>query len=112
MEKIKFEKLKLSILMGRTKISIGKKKDRKTQRMIYYKRKKGLIKKCMELSLLCDTNVFLALIDHNQKYTFYSAKDSPNEFVRNFLTKVSKKDIKNLFTEKDVSFLFNSPLLV
>lgn len=45
--------------MGKKKIKIEQLQNTKTRQLTYSKRKKGLIKKAMELSILCNANVYL-----------------------------------------------------
>ena len=45
--------------MGRNKIKIERIKSDRNRNVTFIKRKKGLIKTAMELSLLCDANIFL-----------------------------------------------------
>ena len=51
--------------MGRNKISIQKIKDERIRNITYYKRKKGLIKKAMELSFLCDVDILVSIYPKN-----------------------------------------------
>ena len=44
--------------MGKNKIKIEQIKSERNRNVTLYKRKKGLIKKAMELSLLCDAEIF------------------------------------------------------
>ena len=95
--------------MGRNKISIQKIKDERIRNITYYKRKKGLIKKAMELTLLCDVEVFVSIypknISHNQILLFCST-NSVDMFIDKYIKNpVIKKDIYGL---KDVKYyLFN-----
>ena len=53
--------------MGRKKIAINKIKDARSQRLTFYKRKNGLLKKAIELSILCDVEVLLVITDKKAK---------------------------------------------
>src|SRR5689334_14648261 len=64
----------------------------------FLKRKKGLLKKSMELSILCQKDLVLCIFDKNQ-YTFYSS----NPQIPNLYEKCLVKDIKTeSFSNKDV----------
>lgn len=39
----------------------------KEQRVTYYKRKRGCLKKCIEMSTICDQDVFVVMLDRNTK---------------------------------------------
>ena len=45
--------------MGKKKIKIEELKNTRTRQLTFTKRKKGLIKKAMELSILCNANIYL-----------------------------------------------------
>jgi len=50
--------------MGKKRIqTIQKIEDHKIRKITYCKRKKGLLKKSMELALLCDLKVFMYIFD-------------------------------------------------
>jgi hypothetical protein len=73
--------------MGRNKIKIERIKSERNRNVTYIKRKKGLIKKAMELSLLCDANIFLCIIPKGttQKSIFCST-ESITDFIENNLS--------------------------
>ena len=56
-----------------------KKKDKETkeQKVTYFKRKRGLLKKCIELSMMCDQDMFLVMRDkkYNRLVEFNSTQD-------------------------------------
>ena len=91
--------------MGRNKIKIERIKSERNRNIRYIKRKKGLIKKAMELSVLCDVNIFLCLIpkNSNQKSLFCSS-DSIDDFIQKYITiPIKAEETYNL---KDVNIYF------
>lgn len=89
--------------MGRNKISIQKIKDERIRNITFYKRKKGLIKKAMELSLLCDVDIMVGIypknISRNQLLIFCTT-NSINFFIDKYIKNpLIKKEIYGL---KDV----------
>lgn len=89
--------------MGKKKIKICKIQDQKVCRLTLYKRKKGLLKKGMELAVLCGVDVFLAIIDAKQGYTFFTSRGSPQEFVNSRLSHFDSLNIQNTYTIRDVN---------
>ena len=91
--------------MGRNKIKIEKIKSERNRNITFIKRKKGLIKKAMELSLLCDAEILVAIVskDNEQLSLFCS-----DESVENFSLKYLKSPINtnNLVSLKDVYYFF------
>ena len=89
--------------MGRNKISIQKIKDERVRNVTYYKRKKGLLKKAMELSLLCDVEILVGIypkqLSNNQLLLFSTTSN-----VDYFLDKYIKNQIikKEIYGLKDV----------
>ncbi len=89
--------------MGRNKISIQKIKDERVRNVTYYKRKKGLLKKAMELSLLCDVEILVGIypkqLSNNQLLLFSTTSN-----VDYFLDKYIKNPIikKEIYGLKDV----------
>ena len=53
--------------MGKYKTNINKIQNSKVRHLTFYKRKKGLLKKAMELSAMCDVNVLLCIFNANSK---------------------------------------------
>lgn len=61
--------------MGRNKIAIQKIANERNRQATFTKRKAGLIKKAMELSILCDCDVALIVFNSNQKLYQYASSD-------------------------------------
>ncbi len=49
--------------MGKNKIPPQIINNKKERTLTFYKRRKGLVKKAMELSILCDVNVLIVVFD-------------------------------------------------
>eukprot|EP00826_Nyctotherus_ovalis_P013355 TRINITY_DN135_c0_g2_i4.p1 TRINITY_DN135_c0_g2~~TRINITY_DN135_c0_g2_i4.p1 ORF type:complete len:245 (-),score=59.19 TRINITY_DN135_c0_g2_i4:296-1030(-) len=95
--------------MGRRKINIGYIKDDKLRKVTSCKRKKGLIKKAMELSLLCGTDILLIIRDNaNHQNILYSNLPKDNKslfdtYINDEYTHCcSNEDYGGLFDSKDV----------
>ena len=75
--------------MGKKKIAIEPIKNNKTRRLTLNKRKKGLIKEAMELSILCNADVFIEIKnkDNPSKSTMYSSSDFRS------MTKIFERDL-------------------
>ena len=92
--------------MGKRKIQIAKIENRLNSQITYYKRKKGLIKKALELSLLCDVEVLLVIVDKKNKLSITSSKNSAKDFINNHLLDLKNKKIKEEISLKDYSKMF------
>ena len=90
--------------MGRNKIAIQKIENKKIRNITYLKRKKGLLKKSMELSILCDVDILLGIypknISNNKLIIFYSKNN-----IDTFIDKYYKNPLieKEIYGLKDVS---------
>lgn len=86
--------------MGRNKIKIEKIQNDRIRQVTFYKRKKGLLKKAMELALLCDVKVFLCIVDKNEKLTILTSEGSVDSFYDKYLGQNVKA--KEIYTKNDV----------
>jgi hypothetical protein len=73
--------------MGRNKIKIEKIQNERNRLVTFIKRKKGLFKKAMELSLLCDAQVFIAVISNENQLSIVTTTENPDTFAITFLLK-------------------------
>jgi MADS-box transcription factor len=82
--------------MGRNKLKISPIKKERRRQVTFYKRKKGLIKKAMELSLLCKVNVGLAIIDKRGGLSIFHSDNEIKAALQKYLSGLSraKEDLK------------------
>lgn len=94
--------------MGRNKIKIEKIENIKLRITTFNKRKKGLIKKAMELSLLCDTDILLCILDNTaaNKCILYESKNNFADFIKNNLINSNRKI--DIMSNKDYESIFNN----
>jgi MADS-box transcription enhancer factor 2A len=85
--------------VGRKKIRIERIPDERNRQVTFTKRKNGLMKKAMELSVLCDCEIALIIINSSAKLFQYSSSD-----MGDVLTKFSGhcKDPQERRTNEDV----------
>ena len=63
--------------MGRNKIKIERIKNERNRNITFIKRKKGLIKKAMELSLLCNGEILVAIVSKdNEQLSIFCSDES------------------------------------
>lgn len=96
--------------MGRNKIKIEKIQNERNRLVTFIKRKKGLFKKAMELSLLCDAQVFIAVISNENQLSIVTTTENPDTFIEKNLQIPLKPD--ELFTIQDVSNLLDLNIFV
>jgi hypothetical protein len=91
--------------MGRNKIKIEKIENSKIRQVTFYKRKRGLLKKAMELSLLCESKIFLCIVDKIEKLTIYCSESNINAFLGNYIQKLNQNKLqhKDILSNSDVS---------
>ena len=72
-----------------------------TSQTTFYKRKKGLIKKALELSVLCDVEVFLVIVDKKKRLSITSTNNSAINFINSYLMNIDNLHIKEEIGIKD-----------
>ena len=68
--------------MGRNKIVIERITNERNRQATFTKRKNGLMKKAMELSILCDCEIALIIFSSNGKLFQYSSTDMDKVLLR------------------------------
>lgn len=92
--------------MGRNKIKIEKISNDRIRQVTFYKRKRGLLKKAMELSLLCDVRVMLCIVDKNEKVMIFSSETNINNFIQTYLTHPEKA--REVYNHPDYKEIFEN----
>ncbi|XP_049848964.1 transcription factor mef2A-like [Schistocerca gregaria] len=81
--------------MGRNKIAIKKIPNERNRQATFTKRKSGLIKKAMELSILCSCDVALIIFNSNDKLYQYSSMDMEAILLKYRTFKDNKQQLGN-----------------
>ena len=94
--------------MGKNKIKIEKLLTEKARQVTLYNRKRGLIKKAMELAILCDAEVFLHIAskDNPEDITFFSSLDI--KMMKNVLIDNFDKTTKEVYWKTDYDLFFSN----
>ena len=94
--------------MGKKKIEVFKKiENRSTRYVTCHKRKKGLLKKAMELSILCQQEMLLVIWDkeQNKLVTYQSDAQFSLKQVAKLLDENDESGIKDVYTNQDYDTL-------
>lgn len=83
--------------MGKKRIEINKIPNPKQRYKAFLKRKRGLMKKAIELSMLCGVNIFLGIINPDTECTsiYQSENSSMTEIIRSLRNNNIKKEFIN-----------------
>lgn len=92
----KIEKLKSS---NQRKVSRISRTNGDGVQVTYCKRKKGLLKKAIELGVLCDLKLFIFIYDEEQKRVVHFASDENHDFLELF----NEKNQREFYNNNDVS---------
>jgi len=89
--------------VGRKKVKINYIADEKFRRVTYCKRKRGLLKKAMELSLLCGVEVLLVIRNENTNRTLLYNSIGVND-TDLFNETITNSELTQVCTNADVEF--------
>ena len=78
--------------MGKNRTKIERIKDSKNRHLAFYKRKKGLFKKAMELSIIWDVHVMLCVFTTNSK-KWAEFSTLPLQHMIDMYNQVPRKDV-------------------
>nr|AAQ72500.1 MADS-box protein 15 [Petunia x hybrida] len=80
--------------MGRKKVEIKLIQDKNSRQVTFSKRRKGLIKKAKELSILCDADVAVVVFSNRGRLYDFSSNNSLTEIVQRYHSHVeAEKEI-------------------
>ncbi len=60
----------------------------------------------MELSLLCDVNFFLVIVDKKDRLSITSSKNSVEDFIKKYIEDINNIKVKETFTLQDYNKIF------
>lgn len=84
--------------MGKKKIDKIQKIECDSQRKVTFcKRKRGVLKKAMELSILCDISMFVYIYDQKSQRVIHYSSSENNDLMDIF----NKKNHREFFTNRD-----------
>nr|XP_009795053.1 PREDICTED: agamous-like MADS-box protein AGL27 isoform X2 [Nicotiana sylvestris]XP_016435773.1 PREDICTED: agamous-like MADS-box protein AGL27 isoform X2 [Nicotiana tabacum] len=70
--------------MGRKKVEIKRIEDKSSRQVTFSKRRKGLLKKAKELSILCDADVAVVVFSNRGRLYDFSSTNSLTEIVQQY----------------------------
>ena len=62
----------------------------------------------MELALLCDVEIFLAIVDKKKRLSLMTSRPTPEEFIKDSLINLEEQKVKDVFTPCDYKTMFKS----
>ena len=88
-------------------MELKKIEDQEAQRVSLAKRRKGLVKKCIELSVMCSQDIFVVIYDQEkQKLVEYRSDDS---FDVDVVSSLLDRSLSSVIKKKNYSKLSISP---
>ncbi|KAG5573343.1 hypothetical protein H5410_063109 [Solanum commersonii] len=70
--------------MGRRKVEIKRIQDKNCRQVAFCKRRKGLLKKAKEISVLCDVDVAVVIISNRGRLHEFSSNNSLTEILQRY----------------------------
>ncbi|XP_009595701.1 agamous-like MADS-box protein AGL27 isoform X1 [Nicotiana tomentosiformis] len=102
--------------MGRKKVEIKRIEDKSSRQVTFSKRRKGLLKKAKELSILCDADVAVVVFSNRDRLYDFSSTNSLTEIVHRYHSHVeaekeSSAEVLDTEHSKYASFMTVGQLL-
>ncbi|NP_001352612.1 MADS-box transcription factor [Solanum lycopersicum] len=90
--------------MGRRKVEIKRIQDKNCRQVAFCKRRKGLLKKAKEISILCDVDVAVVIISNRGRLHEFSSNNSMTAMLRRYESHVgAEKEINAEIQVAEVS---------
>ncbi|XP_015060177.1 protein MADS AFFECTING FLOWERING 5-like [Solanum pennellii] len=87
--------------MGRRKVEIKRIQDKNCRQVAFCKRRKGLLKKAKEISVLCDVDVAVVIISNRGRLHEFSSNNSLTEMLQRYKSHIEAE--KEISTEIQVA---------